>query len=255
MVLLPVQARVGTGGRGFFGRRHARGLGDFVDDTTEPCLGAATTDVVVVDDHCTFAELLALALSSEPDLRCVGTAHTVAEGVALVDRLRPDLVMMDVQVGAEDGLVATRELVARHPGLRVLVLTAHADRSVLNRASEAGACGLLPKDGALAEMLHTVRTARPGGVTVPPTLLRRLMTTTLAVPGEVVPPLTRREQEVLQLLADGYDARTVAKRLSISLHTCRGYIKNLLAKLDAHSQLEAVAIASRNGLVRVGAAR
>jgi DNA-binding NarL/FixJ family response regulator len=208
------------------------------------------TDVVVVDDHVTFAELLALALRGEPDLRCVGTAETIDEGLALVDRLRPDVVVMDVHLGDGDGIAATEELVARYPGIRVVVLTAHADRSVMHRASDAGACALLHKDGALNDMLAALRTARQGGFVVHPRLLKRIVSP--ATPAsEYMPPLTRREQDVLQLLADGLDARAVAKRLGITLHTCRGYIKNLLLKLDAHSQLEAVAIANRSGLIRV----
>lgn len=212
---------------------------------------AAVTNVVVIDDHRTFADLLELALRGEPDLNCVGTAESVAEGVALVDRLAPEVVVMDVHVGEGDGIGATAALVARHPGIRVVVLTAHADRGVMRAASDAGACALLPKDGSLTEMLAALRTAREGGFVVHPRLLKRLVSPTRQIGADYVPPLTRREQDVLQLLADGLDARAAAKRLGITLHTCRGYIKNLLQKLDAHSQLEAVAIATRTGLIRV----
>lgn len=209
------------------------------------------TEVVVVDDHNTFAELLQLALRAEPDLECVGTAETLAEGIQLVDRVQPDVVVMDVQLGDGDGITATAELVERHPGIRVVVLTAHADRAVMHRASDAGACALLPKDGSLGDMLSALRTARQGGFVVHPRLLKKIVSPVPPVGSNYVPPLTRREQDVLQLLADGLDARAVANRLGITLHTCRGYIKNLLLKLDAHSQLEAVAIATRSGLVRV----
>lgn len=212
-------------------------------------------NVVVVDDHRTFADLLALALESEPDLNCVGTAETVTEGLALVEALRPDIVVMDVQIGDEDGIAATAQLAERHPGTRVVILTAHADRAVLNRASDAGACALLPKDGSLAEMLSALRTARQGGLVVHPRLLRRIVATARPVGDGYVPPLTRREQQVLELMAEGLDARAISRQLEISLHTCRGYIKNLLLKLEAHSQLEAVAVASRNGLVRARAPR
>jgi DNA-binding NarL/FixJ family response regulator len=213
------------------------------------------TDVVVVDDHRAFSELLALALTGEPDLRCVGTAATVAEGLALVDRLRPDVVVMDVQVGADDGVAATALLTGRYPELRVVVLTAHADRATLDRATAADACAVLPKDGSLTEILGALRTARRGGLVVHPRLLRRIVTTSQPGSAPCTPTLTGREQEVLQLLADGLDARAAAKQLGISLHTCRGYIKSLLVKLEAHSQLQAVAIATRNGLVRVRATR
>ena len=214
----------------------------------------STIDVVVVDDHRTFADLLALALAAEPDMNCVGTADSVESGLALVEDVRPDVVVMDVQIGDDDGILATARLLERLPATRVVVLTAHADRHVLNRASDAGACALLPKDGSLTEMLSALRTARRGGLVVHPQLLRRIVGTVRPVGQSYVPPLTRREHQVLQLLAEGLDARAVSKQLDISLNTCRGYIKSLLLKLEAHSQLEAVAIASRNGLVRVRAA-
>ena len=212
------------------------------------------TEVVVIDDHCTFAELLALALKGEPDLHCAGTAETLKEGLAMVDRLRPDVVVMDVNLGDGDGIAATAQLVQQYPNIRVVVLTAHADRSAMHRASDAGACALLPKDGSLSDMLAVLRTAHQGGFVVHPRLLKRIVSPARPVSTTYLPPLTRREQQVLQLLADGLDARATAHQLGITLHTCRGYIKNLLIKLDAHSQLEAVAIATRSGLVRVKSA-
>lgn len=210
-----------------------------------------TTEVVVVDDHRAFGDLLALALAGEPDLRCVGTASNVGEGLALAERLRPDVVIMDVQVGDEDGIAAAATLTSRHRDLRVVVLTAHADRLTLDRATEADACAVLPKDASLPEVLAALRSARRGGVVVHPRLLRRIVTTSQQSPRVGLPTLTGRERDVLQLLADGLDARQTAKQLGISLHTCRGYIKTLLVKLGAHSQLQAVAIATRYGLVRV----
>jgi DNA-binding NarL/FixJ family response regulator len=204
---------------------------------------------VVVDDHTTFSDLLALALAAEPDLECVATASTAAEGISIVEAVRPDVVVMDVHLGADDGIDTTATLVARNPRLKVVVLTAHADREVLRRVSDAGACALLPKDGSLPEVLAALRNARVGGLVVHPRLLRHIVSSAAPARQTHLSPLTRRENEVLQLLAEGLDARAVARRLGITLHTCRGYIKTLLVKLEAHSQLEAVANASRRGLV------
>ena len=213
--------------------------------------------VLLVDDHRTFTDLLALALRGEADLEFVGAAHRAAEAEALVGKLAPDVVVMDVNIGPDDGIELTARLTAAHPGLCVVVLTAHADTALMQRAVQAGACGLMPKDGALPEMLSGLRSARPGGLVVHPTLLRTLVTApgggdegapASGAPGAPV-ALTRREEEVLRMLADGKDARTIARALDISLHTCRGYVKTLLMKLDAHSQLEAVAIAGRQGLL------
>ena len=206
--------------------------------------------IVVVDDHKVFAELLAMALTREPDLLCVGHAQSVDEGMALVETEKPDIVIMDVQLGDGDGIAATGELTERFPELRVVVLTAHVDQRLLQRAAAANACALLPKDGDLPDMLNTLRTSRRGGFAVHPQLLRRLVGRT-EVPTPRRPPLTHREQEVLQMLAAGLEARMIAQEIGISLNTCRGYVKSLLAKLGAHSQLEAVAIAMRHGLIHV----
>jgi len=203
-----------------------------------------------VDDHRTFADLFALALTGMSDLECVGTAHDAAGALALAEQLEPDVVVMDVRLGSEDGIEVTERLARAHPGIRIVVLTAHADRALMNRAAKAGACCLLPKDGSLPDMLAALRAARPGGFTVDPALLRTLVSeqTELKAP---VPTLTSREAQVIQLLARGNDVQSVARELGISVHTCRGYVKSLLSKLDAHSQLEAVTLALRLGLVDV----
>jgi DNA-binding NarL/FixJ family response regulator len=206
--------------------------------------------VVVIDDHQVFAELLSLALRSEPDIDCVGHAQNVAEGLALVDRLQPDIVVMDVQLGDGDGIAATAELIDRSPDLCVVVLTAFVEQQLLQRAAAAGACALLPKDGDLDGMLATLRTAKRGSFSVHPDLLHRLVGRP-SIPQQRLPALTPREQEVLQMLAAGLDARLIAREIGISLNTCRGYVKSLLAKLGAHSQLEAVAVAMRHGLIHV----
>jgi len=210
-----------------------------------------TTSVVVVDDHTTFADLLAMALDHEPDLTCVGTAAGVASGLAMVEELRPDLVIMDVQLGDGDGIAATAELTRTYPELRVVVLTAHIDSALMQRAADAGACCLLPKDGSLPELLTTLRSTRQGGLIIHPALLKFLMTSNPPCIDNL-PPLTPRERDVLRMLAGGSETRAIAKNLGISVNTCRGYVKNLLLKLNAHSQLEAVVIATNRGLVNVG---
>ena len=206
--------------------------------------------VIVIDDHTVFAELLSLALASQPDFECVGHAQNVSDGLALVESLQPDIVVMDVRLGDGDGIAATAELTAANPLLRVVVLTAYVDQSLLRRAAAANACALLPKDGELTGMLNALRTSRRGGFSVHPELLRRLVGRTEVV-RQRYPALTHREQEVLQMLAAGLEARLIAREIGISVNTCRGYVKSLLGKLGAHSQLEAVAIAMRYGLIHV----
>ncbi|GAA1479101.1 response regulator transcription factor [Nocardioides aestuarii] len=212
-----------------------------------------TTDretVLVVDDHRTFTDLVALALRGEPDLECVGAAHDSADARRLVDQLDPDLVLMDVNLGEADGLQLTAELLEEHPELVVVVLTAFGDGSVMRRAAAVGASALLPKDGSLPDLLEGLRGARKGGLVVHPELLRTLVTEETAIP----PPgsaagLTAREQDVLTRLAEGRTVSVIARDLGISVHTCRGYVRSVLAKLGVHSQLEAVVVAVMRGLV------
>jgi DNA-binding NarL/FixJ family response regulator len=209
------------------------------------------TRVLVVDDHRTFADLVVMALAAEPDLDCVGAAHDAARARAMATELRPDMILMDVNLGADDGLDLTAELVAARPELRVVVLTAHGEPRVMRRAASVGACTLLPKDGSLPELLSALRTARTGSLVLHPALLRVLVAeeTEAAHAGLPLSPLTAQEQRVLELLGAGRDVRRIARELQISVNTCRGYVKSLLAKLDAHSQLEAVVVAGMHGLI------
>ena len=207
------------------------------------------TTVVVIDDHTVLAELLMLAVHGQPDFDVVGHAQSVASGMTMVDEVRPDMVIMDVRLGDGDGIAATAALTARHPALRVVILTAYADHVLVSRAVAADACALLPKDGDLAGMLAVLRTADRGAFSIHPRLVGLL--TARAVPGQDSFSLTPREQEVLRLLATGLDTRLIAREAGISLHTCRGHVKNILSKLDAHSQLEAVAKAMRAGLIDI----
>jgi DNA-binding NarL/FixJ family response regulator len=207
--------------------------------------------VLVVDDHQTFAELLAIALQAEQSLSYIGHARTSAEARELVSRLRPEVVLMDVQLPDLDGISTTEQLVAEYPQLRVVILTAHAEPSLVGRAAAAGACGFLPKDGALRDVLQALRTARRGGMVVPSHLLAGALSAGADRKAATGPAsvLTSREHDVLRLMARGLDARAIANGLGISVHTCRGYVKSILSKLDAHSQLEAVMKAIRLGLL------
>ena len=212
----------------------------------------ASQRVLVVDDHHTFAELLAGALHRQPDHATVGHASTGQQAVDLCARLRPDVVLMDVQLPDIDGFAATTAIVAMQPGVRVLLLTAIVTATAAARAASSGACGFLAKEGHLEDMLKAIRSARPGGFAVDPALLIQL---SLQKTTGGLPPsrqLTERELDVLHLLGDGNDVATISRRLGISSNTCRGHVKSLLAKLDAHSQLEAVVLAVRHGLVRIG---
>jgi DNA-binding NarL/FixJ family response regulator len=210
---------------------------------------AASLRVLVVDDHQTFADLLSLALSSEPDLDCVGTAGSAAEAVAMAAELKPDIVVMDIEMPRQDGLAATRRLREEVPDLVIVVVTAHRDPQWVLRATQAGASAFVPKNGSLPEMLDVLRRARNGGMLVAASAFGSTTSTpepTISTPRV---ELTQRERDVLHCLNRGMAPKAIARVLGISLHTCRGYVKSLLSKLGVSSQLEAVVTAQRLGLI------
>jgi DNA-binding NarL/FixJ family response regulator len=206
--------------------------------------------VLIVDDHRTFAELLSGALASA-GMQPIGTASSAAEAVAMVEQLRPDVVVMDIEMPRQDGLAATRRIREVCPEAIVAVVTAHRDPEWVMRAAQAGASAFVPKDGSLVEMLDVLRNVHAGQMLVAPSAFGRSGGAS-GVPSRrdtSVPQLTRREQEVLEYLGQGMQVKGIARVLGITLETCRGYVKSLHAKLDARSQLEAVVKAQRLGLL------
>jgi DNA-binding NarL/FixJ family response regulator len=212
-------------------------------------MAEAVITVLVVDGHQTFAELLGVALRGQPALRYVGHARTGAEALHLVGDLRPDVVLLDPELSDSDGIAIAELMRHRFPETRVVILTASNEQALVGRATAAGAAGFLTKNGPLGDVLNAVHTAHGGGMTVSTDILARLLRSTSPVVGPRAGGLTAREFEVLELMAAGLDPRAIARRLGISVHTCRGYVKAVLAKLGAHSQLEAVAVARRRGLI------
>ncbi|MDT5040882.1 MAG: hypothetical protein QOE51_1867 [Actinoplanes sp.] len=213
-------------------------------------MGDEVITVLVVDGHQTFAELLGVALRGQPDLRYVGHARNGEQALRLAAELRPDVILLDPELPDADGIAIAEMLRHRQPDTRVVILTASSEATLVGRATAAGAAGFLSKNGALGDVLHAVHTAHGGGMTVSTDILARLLRSTSPVVGPRGGGLTAREHEVLELMGSGLDPRAIARRLGISVHTCRGYVKAVLAKLDAHSQLEAVAVATRRGLLQ-----
>lgn len=219
-------------------------------DVTRDAQDTASLGVLVVDDHRTFADLVGRALDAEVGLHCLGTASTGADAIAAIARTTPDVILMDVDLGGEHGIDVTRDILARWPDLPVVVLTGQADAAVMHAAAAAGACALVAKNGALDDLLDAIRAAHVGGLYVHPDLLLTLVGSERRTPPRAVAPdLTPRETDVLHELARGHQVSQIARRLGMSVHTCRGHVKSILAKLGAHSQLEAVVVAGSLGLI------
>jgi DNA-binding NarL/FixJ family response regulator len=208
--------------------------------------GTDERTVLVVDDHRSFAEMLAVALDQVPGLRCIGLAHSGAEGVALARRLQPDLVVMDIQMPHEDGLVATGRIRDVAPEAVVAVLTAHASPEWVGRAAQAGASAFVPKNGSLQEMVDVLTTLRRGQLVVAPSTFA---VAAGSVTEQPAPDLSQREVDVLRMLAAGTAVKDMAPALGITVNTCRGYIKTVRQKLGATSQLDAVLKAQELGLI------
>ena len=213
------------------------------------------TRVLLVDDHRAFSEALAMAISSHPDLACVGTPATIRDCLMFVRYTGPDVVLLDVRLPDGDGIDAIAKILALDPGARIVVMTGYTDVDVIARAASLGASGFLPKESPVSAVIAAIRGVAGGEMLIDRATLAALVGSrrrAVLEPREmdgVAGSLTARELDVLNLMGEGLDPHAIAKMLVISLHTCRGYEKSIMAKLDAHSQLQAVVVAARRGLI------
>ncbi len=216
-------------------------------DSTAAAESRTDTTVLIIDDHRSFADLLAAALDTVEGIRCVGTATTCEEGLRRAAELSPTVVVVDLQMPGTDGLETTRRLRAASPDTAVAVVTGHVDPEWVNRAAQAGASAFVAKGGSLSELIEMLRSARPGRMSLAPSL--RGTVVSYRPSRELIPELTARELEVLGHIAQGLQVKGIARLMGISVHTCRGYIKALYAKLGVGSRIEAVNEARRLQLV------
>ncbi len=212
----------------------------------------AVTRVLLVDDHKTFAELLAATLEREPDFTCVGVAGSAAAAFDLAKRERPDLVVMDIRLGQDNGLEVARRIRDVLPDAVIVVVSAHREAEWVVRAAQAGASAFAPKSGSLDEMLSTLRQATLGSMLVSPSTFQEVPRVDRP-PRPDMEPLSAREKDVLQLMGKALPPQEIAPLLNISLNTCRGHVKSIHAKLRVRSQLEAVVKAQRLGLISITA--
>lgn len=205
-------------------------------------------EVVIIDDHGLLVDALADALSEKDDIDVVGTAASLSEALPLVSGHAPDVALLDHRLGDSDGPGATRAILAACPSCRVLLMSAAEPATMLADAMDAGIAGFVHKSSDLGDLVEAVQTVAAGGTVFDAADLQTALTQ-LAGRGRRS-PLTDREVQVLELLTQGLTTARIAERLTLSHHTVRNHVRHLLAKLDAHSQLEAVAIGLREGLVR-----
>ncbi|MFG2037650.1 response regulator [Dactylosporangium sp. NPDC048998] len=204
--------------------------------------------VLVADDQRVVREGLALVLGLLPDVEVVGAVADGVEAVAMAERLRPDIVLMDLRMPRCDGVEATRLLRERRPEVRVVVLTTYSDdRSVLD-ALRAGARGYLTKEAGGDEISAALRRVLDEGAAIDPAVQHHVLNALARPEPPARERLTPREAEVLGLVAEGLSNTEIAHRLYISEGTVKSHINHLLAKIDARDRAQAIAYAYRSGL-------
>lgn len=207
--------------------------------------------VAIVDDHRAFADAVSLAINAQSDLRCIGTAATGEEALALFADNVPDVVLLDIHLPAMSGVEVLHVIKRRLPDTRVLLITGDTDNSTLLTAAQAGADGFVTKADPLEMVILAIRKPDEAVIANPPTL-DRLKRRAAVIPAQAAGErgaLTDRELEVLFWLSEGQPVKTIARTLGISVNTCRGYVQAILQKLSARSQLDAVVKAARRGLL------
>ena len=199
---------------------------------------------LIVDDHEVVREGLRLSLSRSSRVRVVGEAGDGETAVALAERRRPDVVIMDVRMPGMDGLEATKEVLERVPETAVLIFTAYSERSLLTRGLESGAKGYVLKEAPHQTLVRAIEKVSEGEGYIDPALMPAFLTG-----RDKEDILTGREREILQLLADGMSNADVAQKLFISQETVKSHVRHILSKLEADTRTQAVAIALREAII------
>lgn len=222
--------------------------------------------VFIADDHTIVRKGIRALLATEPDIEVVGEATNGREAVTEVERLQPDVILMDLVMPEMDGIEAIRRITTRQPEARILVLTSFAADDKVFPAIKAGAMGYLLKDSDPEDLVRAIHQVHQGESSLHPTIARKLLQELSGVPerrpapepasvssstqrgGAAVEPLTVREVEVLRLVARGRSNKELAAQLMISAATVRTHVSNILSKLHLASRTQAALYALREGL-------
>lgn len=219
----------------------------------------ARITMVLADDHVVLRVGLRAFLEeqTDPTIEVVGEASTGEEAIDLVERLRPDILLLDLAMPGLGGMGATIELRRRGSQVRILILTQYAESVYLRRVLEAGANGYILKTARGEELLSAIRAVMTGGTYIDPSLAGKLVNRTLsdkdppASDEEAYARLTPRERQVLKLVAEGYSNKEIAASLDLAVKTVMAHRANLMDKLDIHNRSKLIQFAIRTGLVTV----
>ena len=207
--------------------------------------------VLVVDDHRIVREGIRSLMEEVEDIEVVGEASNGLESIDLVESLVPDVVLMDLVMPQMDGLEATRQITEEHPDIRVLVLTSFITDDKVFPAIKAGAMGYLLKDTGSSELIDAICKVHGGELSLHPEIAQKVLSEVRQPSPEAqlaLDPLTKREVEVLKLVADGKSNKEIAEELEISPHTARTHVNRILNKLHLANRVKATLYALSQGV-------
>jgi len=208
--------------------------------------------ILLADDHAIVRDGIRALLEKEADFEVVGEAEDGRAAVQQANKLQPEVVIMDIAMPALNGIEATRQLIALAPQLKVIALSMHADTRFVAEMLRAGAVGYLQKNCAFKNLIHAIHTVTAGQIYLGPTITGIVVESfkhqLLANPPRFSPPLSSREREVVQLLAEGSSTKEIADRLSVSTRTVDTHRQNIMEKLNLRSIAQLTKYAIRAGI-------
>jgi NarL family two-component system response regulator LiaR len=206
--------------------------------------------VLIVDDHVIVRKGIRALLAAKRDIQVVGEAGDGAEAVAQAAALNPDVILMDLVMPKVDGIQATREILTKAPGTRVLVLTSFAGDEQVFPAIKAGALGYLLKDSGPQDLVQAIRQVYRGEPSLEPSIARKVLSELSSPPRKPLTsdPLTARELDVLRLIAQGRSNKEIAAQLAIAEETVHSHVSSILSKLHLASRTQAALYALREGI-------
>lgn len=210
--------------------------------------------VFLADDHAVVRRGLEALIETQADMVVVGTAVDGEEAVQQVDRLSPDVILLDIQMPRKNGVAAIGEIKTAHPDARILVLTSFGDDDTVFAAIKAGAMGYLLKDSSPQELMQAIRHVYNGRASLHPDIALKVIQELNKPPADLPltdDPLTEREVEVLKLVARGLSNQEIADQLVVSERTVRTHLSNILGKLHLANRTQAALYALRQGLARL----
>ncbi|GAA4072284.1 response regulator transcription factor [Amphibacillus indicireducens] len=222
-----------------------------------------TKKIVIIDDHVLFREGVKRSLDFEDSFEVVAEGADGDEALSLVEKYQPDVVLMDINMPNVDGVQATKRIFAKYPEVHVIILSIHDDENYVTHALKSGANGYLLKEMDSDALIDAIKIVSEGGSYLHPkvthNLVKEFQRLSEVQSGSIedieyrkpLHLLTRRECEVLQLLADGKSNRAISEHLFISEKTVKNHVSNILQKMNVNDRTQAVVMAIRNGWVEV----